>query len=240
MAASDEGHLLRAATNGVQASNDIGAALLSYASGGWRFRHVSYGSTQDQISALLTGECDWAVAKISDVLPYLTQEDAVRQSDETPVPTADEMPPLMTEVFEDEPSVPTEPEDEVDAETLLDADNKTDAHVDLGPSEHLRALGLFGTTRAPELPGLATLDELGYPTGWYGSTRAVVGPAGLDPQIVEYYAEAFRQVMSDPACIAAHREAGLSMFYLSPSELADRIDERERFNHSLLPRLFAA
>lgn len=207
--ASQAGEYLRAATNGVQASNDIGAALLAYTSGGWKFRHVSYGSTTDQINALLTGECDWAVLKVSDVMPYLPASAEDAQGEE--------------EVQEPAP----ESEDTAGEEITE-------------PQQGLRVLGVFDTNRAYELPDVPTLDEQGYPTGWYGSTRGIVAPAGTDPIIVNYYAGAFRHAIENVECIRAHRDAGFSLYYLDPRGFANRIDDLERFNRSLLPRLFAA
>ena len=222
IAANDGGALLRAATNGVQASNDIGAALLAYTTGGWSFKHVAYGSTKDQLNALLTGECDWTVAKVSDVSPLMATgesaappEEAASSDTEAPREAAavDGEVPVGTAV----PETPTE----------------------VAPAEHVRVLAVFDSTRARELPDVPCMDELNYPTGWYGSTRAIVAPAGTDPTIIDYYAKMFRKVMNDPDCIAAHEEEGLSLAYMDSEALANRIDDRERFNHSLLPKLFA-
>ena len=177
-AADASGTLLNAATNGVQASNDIGAALLSYNSGRWNFKHIAYGSTSDQIKALFSGECDWSIAKISDVKPYLDSE------------------------------------------------------------EKLRVLAIFDTKRDLSLPDVPTLQELGYPTGWYGSTRSIVAPKNTDPNIVKFYTDAFQAAMEDAECIAAHKTEGFDLSFMDANALAERIDERFRFNSTLLPKLF--
>ncbi len=218
-AASQAGTYLRAATNGVQASNDIGATLLAYTSGGWKFRHVSYGSTTDQVNALFSGECDWAVLKVSDVMPYLPPE-TPPDGAAAPEPTSEPTPGPAPGQEEGAPEGTPAPEQ-------------------AAAPQYLRVLGVFDTDRAQELPDVPTLDEQGYPTGWYGSRRGIVAPAGTDPIILDYYAEAFRRAMADPKCREAHREAGFSLYYLDRTAFANLIDERERFNHSLLPRLFA-
>lgn len=220
--ANTGGALLRAATNGVQASNDIGAALLAYTTGGWSFKHVAYGSTKDQLNALLTGECDWTVAKVSDVLPLMATGESAAPAEAEPTP---------------EPTVEPDPAaapagDEAAADPAAEPTARPAA-------EHVRVLAVFDSTRCRELPDIPCMDELNYPTGWYGSTRAIVAPAGTDPDIIDYYAKTFRKVMNDPACVAAHEEEGLSLAYMDPEALANRIDDRERFNHSLLPKLFA-
>lgn len=237
--ASTNGTPLRAATNGVQASNDIGAALLAYTTGGWDFKHVSYGSTKDQLNALLTGECNWSVAKVSDVATMLAPTgDAAAEADEQ----AGEATPTATPTPTPTPAPTPTPGSGADAgaaEGEAAAEAETEAEPETPAVTRVRVLAVFDTERAPELPDVPCMTELGYPTGWYGSTRAIVAPRGTDEIIVHYYAEAFRRAMQDPACIAAHKEAGLSLSYMDPTALSNRIDDRARFNHSLLPKLFA-
>jgi tripartite-type tricarboxylate transporter receptor subunit TctC len=219
-AASESGTLMRAATNGVQASNDIGAALLAYVSGGWQFQHVAYGSTADQLSSLLDGDCDWCVAKISDVAGMCTSTAETADTDGTDAAPTPE-------------PTPTPSADKADAAQTADP-NATPKPV----SQRVRVLAVFDTERSPELPNVPTLDELGYPTGWYGSTRAIAAPRNTDSVIVNYYAEAFRNAMADPACVAAHQQAGFSLYYLDPQALAQRISDRDQFISVTVPKLF--
>ena len=77
-----------------------------------------------------------------------------------------------------------------------------------GDKPELRILGVFNTARLPEYPDVPTLGELGYYKEWYGSARALVLPKGTPQEIVDFYVDAFRKTMQDPACIEAHQKAG--------------------------------
>ena len=85
-----------------------------------------------------------------------------------------------------------------------------------GDKPELRILGVFNTARLPEYPDVPTLGELGYYKEWYGSARALVLPKGTPQEIVDFYVEAFRKTMQDPACIEAHQKAGMSWPNSSP------------------------
>ena len=235
-AASAAGAPMRAATNGVQASNDIGAALLAYVSGGWNFRHVSYGSTSDQLHALLDGDCDWTVAKISDVLPLMDDQGAAQPDAAEGADAAPTVAPSPAALAAAQAGREDEAVQGTDGPAKTAAASPTPAPQ---PDSKVRVLALFDTTRDAALPEVPCMTELGYPTGWYGSTRAIEAPARTDPIILQYYAKAFALAMADPACIAAHKAQGLALSYMNPDQLANRIDERERFNRSLLPKLFA-
>lgn len=80
-----------------------------------------------------------------------------------------------------------------------------------GDKPELRILGVFNTARLPEYPDVPTLGELGYYKEWYGSARALVLPKGTPQEIVDFYVEAFRKTMQDPACIEAHNKAGMTL-----------------------------
>ena len=251
-AAEASGELLCASTNGVQASNDIGAALLAYNSGGWSFKHIAYGSTNDQLKALLSGECDWSVAKTSDVKQYLNPEVVVDDAPVASLEAAAETDAETTAVETTaETAATTAAETVAEATKAVQTAEATKAAQTLAtetapaetkpvktPDEKLRVLAIFATERDQSLTSIPTLQECGYPTGWYGSTRSIVAPKNTDPTIVNFYAEAFKSAMEDPECIAAHEAEGLDLSYMDGNALAERIDDRFRFNSTLLPKLF--
>lgn len=57
---------LKASTNGMKASNHIGAELLAK-SAGFKYMAIPYGGTADQLLALRQGEVDFSVAKEADI-----------------------------------------------------------------------------------------------------------------------------------------------------------------------------
>ena len=83
------------------------------------------------------------------------------------------------------------------------------AHLPQIRAGKLRALASTGETRAPQLPDVPTIAELGYPgfsgEGWGG----MVAPRGTPPEIVNKVAADLRKVMSDPVLQKRIVENGL-------------------------------
>ena len=67
----------------------------------------------------------------------------------------------------------------------------------------------------------------GYYGEWYGSARALVLPKGVSQEIVDFYVNAFRKTMQDPACIEAHAKAGMSLDFKDNKQLAELIAAQE-------------
>lgn len=107
-----------------------------------------------------------------------------------------------------------------------------------GDKPELRILGVFNTARLPEYPDVPTLGELGYYKEWYGSARALVLPKGTPQEIVDFYAEAFRKTMQDPACIEAHQKAGMSLDFKDNKQLAELIAAQEIFCRDVVSKLY--
>ena len=64
----------------------------------------------------------------------------------------------------------------------------------------VRALGVTGARRAPQLPEVPTMGEAGVPGFEHASARArLVAPAGTPPAVVERLNAAFREALDDPA-----------------------------------------
>lgn len=107
-----------------------------------------------------------------------------------------------------------------------------------GDKPELRVLGVFSKKRLAELPDIPTLGEQGYYGEWYGSARCLVLPKGTPKEIVDFYVDAFHKTMTDPACIEAHKKAGLSMDFMDNKQLADVISAQEMFCRYVISKLY--
>lgn len=63
---------LKASTNGMKASNHIGAELLAK-SAGFKYRAIPFGGTADQLLALRQGAVDFSVAKEADIASMMSE-----------------------------------------------------------------------------------------------------------------------------------------------------------------------
>lgn len=107
-----------------------------------------------------------------------------------------------------------------------------------GDKPELRILGVFDKKRVAEFPDVPTLGELGYYPNWYGSARALVAPAGTPDDVIQFYVDAFKKTMEDPANIEAHKKAGLSMSFMDNKELGDLIKQQETFCRDEVSQLY--
>jgi tripartite-type tricarboxylate transporter receptor subunit TctC len=107
-----------------------------------------------------------------------------------------------------------------------------------GDKPELRVLGVFATERVKELPDVPTLGELGYYKEWYGSARALVAPAGTPKEVIDFYVDAFRKTMEDPATVEAHKKAGLAMDFMDNEKLGALIGAQEKFCSEVVANLY--
>jgi len=111
---------------------------------------------------------------------------------------------------------------------LIDAIVPTGAQVKAGT---VRGLAIVATQRAKSLPDLPTLAEQGY-TGldaapFYG----VLGPAGMDPAVVQKLSSSLQQALAMPAVREKLQELGFDVVASSPEAYAKLIrDEIERWS----------
>lgn len=83
----------------------------------------------------------------------------------------------------------------------------------------LRVLNVWSAERSWRWPNVPTLKELGYNmvvTSPYG----LVGPLGMEPDIVRRLNEGFRTALHDPAHVAVLRRLDMPLEYLGPEEYA--------------------
>ena len=107
-----------------------------------------------------------------------------------------------------------------------------------GDKPELRVLAVFNTKRDPELPNVPTLGEKGLYPEWYGSARALVAPKGTKPEVIQYYVEAFKKTMQDPAVIEAHKKAGMALDFKDNKELGDLIKAQDKFARDVVNDLY--
>ena len=92
------------------------------------------------------------------------------------------------------------------------------AHLPHIKSGKERAIASTGSSRAPQLPDLPTVAELGYPgfsgEGWGG----IVAPRGTPMEIVMKVSNDIHKVLSDPAMQAKIINAGLVVDNVSRDE----------------------
>lgn len=107
-----------------------------------------------------------------------------------------------------------------------------------GDKPELRVLGVFAEERLPELPDVPTLKENGLYDKWYGSARGIVAPKGTPPEVIDFYVDAFRKTMQDPANIEAHKKAGQTIDFKDNKQYADLIAEQEKFAREVVKDLY--
>ncbi|MCG7361423.1 tripartite tricarboxylate transporter substrate binding protein [Roseomonas sp. ACRSG] len=99
-----------------------------------------------------------------------------------------------------------------------------DALASSGPymeAKTIRALGQTGARRSPLIPDLPTLAEAGLPGYEAMPWTGIMGPAGLDQEIVERLDTAFRTILADPAVQARFASLGLETLDYRPERFTE-------------------
>lgn len=107
----------------------------------------------------------------------------------------------------------------------------------VGENGELKMLATYTDKRLEDYPDVPTLTEKGYGIT-YGSYRALVGPKDMPQEIVDFYANAFKEAMADEENVEKSKNAGLSMNYLDTEELTEFIHSQFEFVNTTLPTLF--
>ena len=68
----------------------------------------------------------------------------------------------------------------------------------------VKVLAAFATEPLKEegFEDVPLLKDLGYYPDWLGSSRMIAAPAGVSQEVVDFYANAFKQAMEDPEYLA--------------------------------------
>ncbi len=85
-------------------------------------------------------------------------------------------------------------------------------HV-LSNSPKLRVLAVFGNNRISALPDVPTLEEAGYYNKWYGTIRGIVAPHGVSEDVIKYYTNIFKKIMTDPIVVREHFKKHMTLDY---------------------------
>jgi tripartite-type tricarboxylate transporter receptor subunit TctC len=86
-------------------------------------------------------------------------------------------------------------------------------------SGRMRALAVAAKTRHPQLPDVPTAAEAGYPTFELEAWVALFAPAGTPPDAIAKLTAAARDALRSPEAVEKIRATGMTMRYLSPTEL---------------------
>ena len=100
-----------------------------------------------------------------------------------------------------------------------------------GQESAYKVLGIFATERDARWPDVPTLGELGYYDQWLGASRAIVAPAGVSDEVIQFYEEALKKTMEDPEYIAA--AASFDTNFLDHTATASLIEQQQAFAESL-------
>lgn len=112
------------------------------------------------------------------------------------------------------------------------------AKLAAGDKPELRVLAVFDKKRVAEFPNVPTLGEVGFYPEWYGSARALVAPKGTSQEIIDFYVDAFKKTMQDPANVEAHKKAGLNLQFMDNKELGELIKAQEVFCSEVVSKLY--
>lgn len=107
-----------------------------------------------------------------------------------------------------------------------------------GDKPELRVIGVFSEERVPDLPDVPTLKESGLYDKWYGSARGIVAPKGTPPEVIDFYVDAFRKTMEDPANIEAHKKAGLNLDFKDNKSYEKLLKDQDTFAREVANQLF--
>jgi tripartite-type tricarboxylate transporter receptor subunit TctC len=82
----------------------------------------------------------------------------------------------------------------------------------------LRALAFFGTTDAPDLPGVPSLQKI-YPQWNFSGSYVAMAPSKTPPEALNILRTTLQEVLREPEVIKAISELGVSTKIMSPSEV---------------------
>ncbi len=81
----------------------------------------------------------------------------------------------------------------------------------------LRLLATYGEKRSKVFPKVPTIKELGYKVV-HNNLMVVVGPKGMDPEVVKILQDAFHKAMDDPLFIEAMGKFDMPIMYMDAKE----------------------
>jgi len=100
----------------------------------------------------------------------------------------------------------------------IDASGTGSGVLQLIADGRLRALNVWSPSRSPKLPDVPTLLELGYQDMVVTSPYGLVGPQGMEPDVVRRLHDGFRIALNDPAHVATLARLDQPLEYLSSED----------------------
>ena len=119
----------------------------------------------------------------------------------------------------------------------IDASGTGSGVLQLIQDGRLRALNVWSRARSPKLPNVPTLLELGYQDMVVTSPYGIVGPLGMDPEIVRRLHDGFRVALHDPAHIATLERLDMPLEYLDSAAYGSFIQETANYEEARVKRL---
>lgn len=100
-------------------------------------------------------------------------------------------------------------------------------------SGQIRLLGIMAEKRHEQLPEVPTFKEQGYGV-ISSSSRAIVAPKGLDPEILTTLREAFKKALTDEDYLKTVKNMGQTFEYIDPNAYAKELAEESEVIRQLL------
>jgi len=91
-------------------------------------------------------------------------------------------------------------------------------------SGSLVALAVTGPAQVPDLPGVPTVAQAGYPNVQQSPWSALIGPAGMAPEKVTQLNTALNEVLATPAVRKRFADLGQDVFASTPAQTREHID----------------
>jgi len=101
----------------------------------------------------------------------------------------------------------------------------------------LRPLNVWSRNRSPRAPYVPTLTELGYQDMVVTSPYGIVGPLGMDAEIVRRLHDLFRIALNDPAHVATLARLDMPLEYLNSEDYGRFIQTTANYEEARVRRL---
>jgi len=119
----------------------------------------------------------------------------------------------------------------------IDASGTGSGVLQLIADGRLRPLNVWSRNRSPKVPEVPTLTELGYQGMVVTSPYGIVGPLGMDVEIVRRLHDGFRIALNDPAHVATLARLDMPLEYLNSEDYGRFIQTTADYEEARVRRL---
>ncbi len=119
----------------------------------------------------------------------------------------------------------------------IDASGTGSGVLQLIADGRLRPLNVWSRNRSPKVPEVPTLTELGYQGMVVTSPYGIVGPLGMDVEIVRRLHDGFRIALNDPAHVATLTRLDMPLEYLNSEDYGRFIQTTADYEEARVRRL---